>query len=79
MLLSWNKANDTPYLRQTKYKARKSKTATSSTEAEFLAAVTAAKHAKYLRAVLLEIGYPQDGPTPLYEVNMSAISMINTH
>ena len=48
-----------------------------STKAEFLAAVTAAKHAKYLRAVLLELGYPQDGPTPLYEDNMSAINMIN--
>ena len=54
-----------------------STTATSSTEAEFIAAVTAAKHAKYLRAVLLELGYPQDGPTPLYEDNMSAINMIN--
>ena len=37
----------------------------------------AAKHAKYLRAVLLEFGYPQIGPTPLYEDNMSAINMIN--
>ena len=54
-----------------------STTATLSTEAEFLAAVTAAKHAKYLHAVLLELGYPQDGPTPLYEDNMSAINMIN--
>ena len=52
-------------------------TATSSTEAEFLAAVMAAKHAKYLRAVLLELGFPQKGPTPLYEDNMSAINMIN--
>ena len=52
-------------------------TATSSTEAEFMAAVSAAKHAKYLRAVLLELGFPQDGPTPLYEDNMSAINMIN--
>ena len=52
-------------------------TSTSSTEAKFLAAVMAAKHAKYLRAVLLELGYPQIGPTPLYEDNMSAINMIN--
>ena len=52
-------------------------TATSSTEAEFIAAVSAAKHAKYLRAVLLELGYPQRGPTPIYEDNMSAINMIN--
>ena len=52
-------------------------TATSSTEAEFIAAVAAAKHAKYLRAVLLELGYAQRGPTPIYEDNMSAINMIN--
>ena len=52
-------------------------TATSSTEAEFLAAVFAAKHAKYLRAILKELGFPQDGPTPIYEDNMSAIQMIN--
>ena len=52
-------------------------TATSSTEAEFLAAVLAAKHAKYLRAILKELGFSQDGPTPIYEDNMSAIQMIN--
>ena len=52
-------------------------TATSSTEAEFLAAVLAAKHARYLRAILSELGFPQDGPTPIYEDNASAIKMIN--
>jgi hypothetical protein len=51
--------------------------ATSSTEAEFIAAVHAAKIAKYLRAVLFEFGIPQDDPTPLYEDNISAIAMIN--
>jgi hypothetical protein len=51
--------------------------ATSSTEAEFIAAVHAAKLAKYLRSVLMEFGFPQDGPTPLYEDNMAAIAMIN--
>ena len=50
---------------------------TSCLRVEFLAAVTAAKHAKYLRGILLKLGYPQDGPTPLYEDNMSAINMIN--
>ena len=53
-------------------------TATSSTEAEFLAAVASAKHAKYLRAVLHELGYSQTGPTPLYVDNVSAINMINS-
>jgi hypothetical protein len=52
-------------------------TATSSTEAEFLAAVLAAKHAKYLRSILKELGFPQLAPTPIYEDNMSAIRMIN--
>jgi len=52
-------------------------TATSSTEAEFLAAVTAAKQARYLRTILRELGFPLEEPTPLYEDNMSAIQMIN--
>jgi len=52
-------------------------TATSSTEAEFLAAVLAAKHVKYLRAILLELGFKQFGPTTIYEDNQSAIKMIN--
>ena len=52
-------------------------TATSSTEAEFLAAVTAAKHAKYIRAIMKELGFPLSTPTPLYEDNQSAINMIN--
>ena len=51
--------------------------ATSSTEAEFIAAVQAAKTAKYLRSVLHELGIPQTDPTPLYEDNMAAIAMIN--
>ena len=52
-------------------------TATSSTEAEFLAAVLAAKHAKYLRAIMSELGFAQTGPTPLYIDNISALKMIN--
>ena len=56
-----------------------STTATYSTQAEFLPAVTADKHTKYLRAVLLEIRYSQLHPTLLYEDNMSAINMINNH
>jgi hypothetical protein len=43
--------------------------ATSSTEAEFIAAVSAAKTAKYLRSVLSDLGFPQPGPTILYEDN----------
>ena len=52
-------------------------TATSSTEAEFLAAVLAAKQAKYLRAIMYDLGFKQEGATPLYGDNMSAINMVN--
>jgi hypothetical protein len=50
---------------------------TSSTEAEFIAAVHAGKIAKYLRSVLDELGFPPVGPTLLYEDNEAAIAMIN--
>jgi hypothetical protein len=52
-------------------------TATSSTEAEFLAAVEAAKVAKYLRSILRKLGFPQARPTPIYEDNESIIKMVN--
>ena len=52
-------------------------TATSSTEAEFIAAVAAAKTAKYLRSVLADLGFPMSGPTRLFEDNMAAIQMVN--
>ncbi len=52
-------------------------TATSSTEAEFYAAVSAAKHALYLRSILTQLGVPLSAPTPLYCDNQSAIKMIN--
>jgi ribonuclease HI len=51
--------------------------ATSSTEAEFYAAVAAVKTAKYLRSVLSELGFPQAQPTQLYEDNQVVIHMIN--
>jgi hypothetical protein len=50
---------------------------TSSTEAEFIAAVSAAKTAIYLRSVLNELGFPQIGPTILYEDNQATILMVN--
>ena len=51
--------------------------ATSSTEAEFYAAVTCAKVAKYLRNVLRGLGLLRPGPTRLYCDNEAAIAMIN--
>jgi hypothetical protein len=60
------------------YKSKiQSTVSTSSTEAEFIAAVHAAKIAKYLRSILSELGYPQLGPTTLYEGNAAAILMVN--
>ena len=52
-------------------------TATSSTEAEFLAAVLTAKQAKYLRSILKELGFEQPGPTTSYCDNQSAINVAN--
>jgi hypothetical protein len=51
--------------------------ATSSTEAEFVASVQAAKMARYLRSILLELGHPQSAPTTLHCDNKSAIEMVN--
>jgi len=50
---------------------------TSSTEAELIAAVDAAKMVKYLRSILIELGFPPAGPTTLFEDNQAAIEMIN--
>ena len=52
-------------------------TATSSTEAEFYAAVTCAKMAKYLRYVLMELNALSPGATELFVDNQAALNMIN--
>jgi len=52
-------------------------TATSSTEAEFLAAVATAKHARYMRSIMTDLGFPPKGPTVMCRDNQSAINMIN--
>jgi deoxyuridine 5'-triphosphate nucleotidohydrolase len=51
--------------------------ATSSTEAEFLAAVEAGKQSLYLRTILEEIGIEQHQATVLYEDNQGALLMAN--
>jgi hypothetical protein len=51
--------------------------ATSSTEAEFLAAVLTAKIVKYLRSVLHELGYLRLGPSPLYVDNQATVDIVN--
>ena len=54
-------------------------TASSSTEAEFIAAVSAAKTARYLRSVLHELGMTQTEPTPIFEDNQSTIKIVNNN
>ena len=51
--------------------------ALSSTEAEFIAACSAAKIALYIRSLLKELGYPPRGPTRIYEDNASTIKIVN--
>jgi len=53
-------------------------TALSSTEAELIAAVTAAKTAKFLRSILHELGFTQHEPTPIYEDNQPTIDIVNS-
>ena len=54
-------------------------TAGSSTEAEFIAAVTAAKLTRYLRlrCVLKQLGEKQSAPIDIYIDNLSALKIIN--
>ena len=62
------------------YKSKtQSLTVGSSTEAEFIAAHTAAKIAKYLQIILKQLGYEQTKPTPIYIDNMSALQIINNN
>ena len=63
------------------YKSKiQSTVSTSSTKAKFLDAVHAAKIAKYLRSILCElVGYPQFGPTTLFEDNAASILMVNAN
>eukprot|EP00957_Ditylum_brightwellii_P208260 15356507-Ditylum_brightwellii.AAC.1 len=51
--------------------------ATSSTKAEFVQAVLAAKMAKHLQNVLSKLGIQQCGSTIIYEDNAVAIMMAN--
>ncbi|THH28130.1 hypothetical protein EUX98_g6049, partial [Antrodiella citrinella] len=48
----------------------------STTEAEYVAAVTCGMEAIWMRSLLSEIGYTQDGPTLIYMDNQSAIQVV---
>ena len=59
------------------YKSKtQSLTAGSSTEAEFIAAHSAGKVARYLQFLLKDLGYEQSGPAPIYINNLPALQMI---
>jgi hypothetical protein len=61
------------------YKAKWMPTvATSSTEAEFMAAVNCAKAVKYFRSILNELGVKQNGPTPASPPRGLATSISST-
>jgi len=51
--------------------------ATSSTEAEFIGAVSATKSIKYLHTVLHKFGFPYTSLTHMFIDNKAAIKMIN--
>ena len=50
--------------------------ALSSTEVEFIAAVTTAKTAKYVRLVLCKLAFEKTEPTPIYEDNKPTIDIV---
>ena len=50
---------------------------TSSTEAEFIAAMACAKLVKYFQTILDELGWPQTDPTIIQVDNQAAINMVN--
>ena len=52
---------------------RQSTVATSSAEAEYIAMTDVTKEAIWLRRLLTDLGYPQEGATPIFEDNLSCI------
>ena len=53
--------------------------ALSSSEAEYMAAGSATQEALWLRTILMELNFPQEGPTPIYEDNQGCIAMTLTN
>ena len=53
-------------------------TTISSTEAEFIATVSCAKIALYLRSILYELGFACEEATPIYEDTASTINIVNS-
>jgi hypothetical protein len=53
--------------------------ADSTTASEFLAAGTASKQTVWLRRLFLDLGYPQHGPTILYEDNQACEKLVKNY
>ena len=54
-------------------------TPAGSTESEYVALYEAATEIVFLRNLLEELGFPQEGPTTIHEDNMSTIHMVQGH
>ena len=54
-------------------------TVLSSTEAEYVALCEATRESVWLRRLLCDIGFVQDGPSRVWQDNMSTIAMVNGH
>jgi len=54
-------------------------TTDSSCAAEFVQYVHTGKRVKYVHSIMTELGFPQNGPSPIYGDNMAAILMANRH
>ena len=54
---------------------RQATVALSSAEAEYMAVCSAVQEAIYLRALLKDFGYEQNGPTTIYQDNQGSIAM----
>jgi len=50
--------------------------ALSSTESEYVAAAHTVQQVKWIRALLKDLGFPQDQPTTVFEDNQACIKMI---
>jgi hypothetical protein len=60
------------------YLAKLQPTVASSTgEGEFIQLVLGGKKVKYVRAVMTQFGFPQNGPSPIFGDNISSIMMAN--
>ena len=54
---------------------RQDSVALSTSEAEYMAASEGGKEVVYIRAILQDFGFSQQGPTNLYEDNLAAVAM----